>query len=252
MTVRRVMLIPCMGTCLWCIDYPYCYDHCYVTIAISPDQLWQCNSQTELSLFVVVDKLFLSTATITATHATITGHVWLTLWCWAWSSSMTELSRRHQKMMPWSMTSENPGEWLTASCGLCLGMPQGIMHSEWVKKGDVDTIYGYMTVMHWFKKGDVDTIYGHMSVMHWFKNGDVDTIYGHMSVMHWFRRVMLIPYMGTCLSCIDFEGWCWYHIWAHVCHALIKNADVVTLYGCMSVMHWLRMVMLLPYMGACL
>ena len=32
-----------------------------------------------------------------------------------------------QKMMPWGITSENPRECLEASCGLCLGMPQGIM-----------------------------------------------------------------------------------------------------------------------------
>ena len=46
---------------------------------------------------------------------------------------MTELSGRHQKMMPRGIMSENPQECLEASCGLCLGMPQGIMHSERVK-----------------------------------------------------------------------------------------------------------------------
>ena len=35
-----------------------------------------------------------------------------------------------KKMMPWGITSENP--W-RHHAGLCLGMPQGIMRSEWVK-----------------------------------------------------------------------------------------------------------------------
>ena len=76
-----------------------------------------------------------------APNTAITSHVWLTLWCWAWSKSMTELSSRHQKMMPWGMTSENTWECLEASCGLCLGMPQGIMRSEWVNINKIFNIH---------------------------------------------------------------------------------------------------------------
>ena len=59
-----------------------------------------------------LDTLYIYLEVGAAANATITGHIWLTLWCWAWSKSielhrismsksMTELSRRHYTNVDW-------------------------------------------------------------------------------------------------------------------------------------------------------
>ena len=76
-----------------------------------------------------LDKLYLYLEGGAGLNATITDHIRLTpniLLGYLYSHFG---AKQGQKMMPWGITSENPRECLEASCGLCLGMPQGIMRS---------------------------------------------------------------------------------------------------------------------------